>query len=52
MLRAHLPDPPGQTARMLKSLFKQLFFVLRIAAAWGLAVMFVAALYSSQLRAW
>ena len=32
---------------MLKSLFKQLFFVLRIAAAWGLAVMFVAALYSS-----
>ena len=32
---------------MLKSLFKQLFFVLRIATAWGLAVMFVAALYSS-----
>ncbi|RZA21953.1 MAG: sensor histidine kinase [Lysobacteraceae bacterium] len=32
---------------MLKSLFKQFFFVLRIAIAWGLAVMLVAALYSS-----
>ena len=32
---------------MIKSLFKQLFFVLRIAIAWGLAVMLVAAVYSS-----
>ena len=32
---------------MLKSLFKQLFFVLRIAIAWGLAVMLVVSLYSS-----
>ena len=32
---------------MIKSLFKQLFFVLRIAAAWGLVVMLVVAVYSS-----
>ena len=32
---------------MIKSLFRQSFFVLRIAAAWGLVVMCVAGLYSS-----
>ena len=32
---------------MIKSMFKQLFFVLRIGAAWGFAVMLVAGLYSS-----
>ena len=32
---------------MFKSLFKQLFFVLRIAAAWALVVMLAAGLYSS-----
>ena len=31
----------------MRSLFKQLFFVLRIAIAWGLVVMLVASLYSS-----
>ena len=33
---------------MIKSVFKQFFFVLRIAIAWGLAVLLVAALYSSM----
>ena len=32
---------------MFKSFFKQLFFVLRIAIAWGALVMLVTALYSS-----
>ncbi len=32
---------------MFKSAFKQLFFVLRIAIAWGLVLMLVAGLYSS-----
>jgi two-component sensor histidine kinase len=32
---------------MIRSAFKQLFFVLRIAIAWGLVVMLVVALYSS-----
>jgi signal transduction histidine kinase len=32
---------------MIKSMFKQLFFVLRIGAAWGFVVMMVAGLYSS-----
>jgi hypothetical protein len=33
---------------MIKSMFKQLFFVVRIGAAWGFVVMLVAGLYSSM----
>src|SRR5579872_458906 len=44
--RSQSPDPHREP-RMFKSLFKQLFFVLRIAIAWGAIVFLVVALYSN-----